>query len=227
VKSDSVWIQARYLPTGVTNGLSVTKEVAIGGPFLEAHGQKNVLRISALHAMWNDQHIIPGFPDQWSHKNPKVEVTTDGEGDILQRGRQGKAMHVVHVKLPLGVTLQINRWNEPGEGDYINVKLDMSPQPNQDGHCGNFNGDPSDDSRLQVRARIGTTGVSPNNLLFSVKTPVKAPNRPDLNDCPAERAQHARTVCAQRDPRGMATIECMIDDCFGGDAFADEDAGNY
>ena len=54
-------------------------------------------------------------------------------------------MHVVHVSLPLGVELQINRWNEAGEGDYINTKITMSKQPMQDGHCGNFNGDPKYD----------------------------------------------------------------------------------
>merc|ERR1740138_1817225 len=101
----------------------------------------------------------------------------------------------------------------------------MPAQPLQDGHCGNFNGDPSDDTRPQVRARVGTTGVEPERLLFNTKTPVKAPNRPDLNDCPTEKSLQAKATCAQRDPRGMASKECMVDVCFGGPQFADEDAG--
>jgi hypothetical protein len=222
VKSMTVWIQGRYLPTPITNGLSVVKEVAIGGPFLQsADGSKNILRISALTATWNGAPIIPGFPDQWTNEDPAVEVTTDASGEILQQGRQGKDMHVVHVRLPLGVRMQINRWNEPGEGDYLNVEISMSVQPGQDGHCGNFNGDPNDDTRPLIRARIGTTGVAPENLLFKTKTPVREANRPDLNNCPTEKSNHARDVCEKMSKNHIADKNCMIDVCFGGDHFAE------
>jgi len=222
VRSTTVWIQARYAPTPVTNGLSVVKEVAIGGPFLRSStGEENVLRVSSLAASFNGQPIIPGFPDQFDSEDPAIQVVTDGNGELLQEGRQGKGMHVVHVTLPLGVSVQINRWNEPGEGDYINIKIEMSAQPEQDGHCGNFNGDPNDDTRPLIRSRIGTTGVDPAELLFNVKTPVVAPNRPDLNDCPTDKANRARDLCAANSPTHMADKDCMVDVCFGGDKFAD------
>jgi len=222
VKSMTVWIQGRYLPTPITNGLSVVKEVAIGGPFMQsADGSQNILRISALSATFNGAPIIPGFPDQFTNVDPAVEVTTDGSGEILQQGRQGKEMHVVHVRLPLGVRMQINRWNEAGEGEYLNVEISMSVQPGQDGHCGNFNGDPNDDTRPLIRARIGTTGVAVENLLFHTKTPVREANRPDLNDCPTEKTNHAREMCEEKSSNGIAGKECMIDVCFGGDTFAD------
>merc|ERR1712194_590240 len=163
---------------------------------------------------------IPGADPQ--------KVTTDSSGELLQQGRGGKAMHVVHVSLPLGVELQINRWNEPGEGDYLNTKITMSAQPNQDGHCGNFNGNPADDTRPMIRSRIGTTGVPPGELLFpEPKTPVAPANRPDLNNCPPDQTEHAKTVCERKSHNGIASKECMIDVCFGGDTFADEDANNY
>lgn len=221
VKSSTVWIQGRYAPTPITNGLSVVKEVAIGGPFLQSsNGNKNILRISSLKASYNGQPIIPNFPDQWSNTDPFISVVTDSNGETMQPGREGKDLHVVHVKLPSLVRLEINRWNEPGEGDYINVKIIMPVQPNQDGHCGNFNGDPADDTRPLIRSRIGTNGVDPANLLFNVKTPVKKANRPDLNDCPTDKAEHARDVCAEQSSNGMVSEDCMIDVCFGGDKFA-------
>jgi len=221
VRSNTVWIQARYGPTPVTNGLSVVKEVAIGGPFLQSsNGQKNILRVTATTATFNLQPIIQNFPDQWSNKDPDIEVVTDSSGEVLQQGRQGKQMHVVHVKLPQYVELQINRWNEPGEGDYLNIKITMYVEPGQDGHCGNFNGDPNDDTRPLIRSRIGTTGVDPQFLLFRTKTPVVAPDRPDLNNCPTEKANHARDICSQASKNGMASKECMTDVCFGGDHFA-------
>jgi hypothetical protein len=222
VRSSTVWIQARYAPTPVTNGLSVVKEVAIGGPFLQSStGQRNVLRISALKASFNGQPIITGFPDQFDNADPAIQVVTDGNGEILQQGRQGKTMHVVHVTLPLAVQMQINRWNEPGEGDYLNVKIEMSKQPQQDGHCGNFNGNPNDDTRPLIRARVGTTGVEKEFLLFRTKTPVVAPNRPDLNDCPTEKANQARDICAAKSQKNMADHDCMVDVCFGGPHFAE------
>ena len=70
-----------------------------------------------------------------------------------------------------GLQIQVNRWTQPTEGDYINVKITMQPRPDQDGHCGNFNGDGADDDRLKVRARIGTSGVPEEELLFKTKTP--------------------------------------------------------
>ena len=224
VKSTTVQIQGRYLPTPVTNGLAVNKEIIIGGPFLQGHK----LRISALAASYDGTPIITGFPDSWENTNPPIKVTTDSSGELLQQGRAGKAMHVVHVSLPLGVQLQINRWNEPGEGDYLNTKITMSAQPNQDGHCGNFNGNPADDTRPMIRSRIGTTGVPPGELLFpEPKTPVAPANRPDLNNCPPDQTEHAKTVCERKSHNGIASKECMIDVCFGGDTFADEDANNY
>merc|ERR1711920_1090658 len=82
--------------------------------------------------------------------DPPIKVVTDGSGQVMQSSRHGKDMHVVHVDLPLNIHLEINRWNEPGEGDYINTMITMSKQPNQDGHCGNFNGVLEDLDRISV-----------------------------------------------------------------------------
>merc|ERR1711862_48799 len=121
-----------------------------------------------------------------------------------------------------GVSLQINRWNEPGEGDYINIELTMPRQPNHDGHCGNFNGNPMDDERTQIRARVGTTGVDQQDLLFNTKHAVVQANRPDLNDCPGTKTEQAKVLCQRKQAPDMKG--CMIDFCFGGAEFAREGA---
>jgi len=220
VKSDAVKIQGRYLPTPITHGLSVTKEIAISGSFIDNHK----LRISAQAASWDGRPILTGFPSTFSNVNPLVDLRYDGQGELLQSGREGKALHVVHATLPGGVSLQVNRWNEAGEGDYINVKIMMPAQPNQDGHCGNFNGNAMDDDRLQIRARVGTTGVDPSELLFNHKTPVVQANRPDINNCPEDRLRQAKDLCKQKEHTAMPSMECMIDVCFGGPQFAAQDA---
>merc|ERR1712079_980704 len=57
VKSGIISIQGRYLPTKFTNGLAVTKMVAIGGPLLKG----NKLIIGPLAATWNGAPILTGF----------------------------------------------------------------------------------------------------------------------------------------------------------------------
>merc|ERR1739848_220 len=114
VKSQTVWIQARYAPIPVTHSLSVMKEIAVGGPFLKSsNDQTNILRISALEATFNGQPIIPGFPDTWHNQDPEIGMVADGNGELLpgEEDRQGKEMHVVHAPLPESVIMQINRWN--------------------------------------------------------------------------------------------------------------------
>ena len=133
VKSEQVHIQARYRPTHMTSGLSVTKEIVFSGPFLKC----NVLCLSALSASWNAQA-------RW------VQIHYNSTGATMQDGREGKALHVVHITMPSGVQVEVNRWNEPGEGSYINVTITMPSQPGQDGHCGNFNGNPADDDRFHT-----------------------------------------------------------------------------
>merc|ERR1712129_657981 len=93
---------------------------------------------------------------------------------------------------------------EPTEGDYMNVKINMHKQPDQDGHCGNFNGIPTDDDRIQVRARVWKTGVEPAQMLFHTKTPVMVANRPNINDCPAEKLDMPNRCARQRNSERLA-----------------------
>jgi hypothetical protein len=221
VKDTAVFIQGRYQPTPITHGLSVVKEIAIGGPFLQdSGGSPHTLRISARTATFDGQPILAGFPDSFSNADPQISLELDDKGELLQKGRQGKKMRVVHATLPDGIVVQVNRWTEETEGDYINVRIMMSARPGQDGHCGNFNGDPADDTRSMIRERIGKTGVPEEDLLFATKTPIVETARPDLNNCPDDKAKQARDVCTEQAADGMPTKECMLDVCFGGDEFA-------
>jgi len=217
VKSATVHIQARYRPTHTTSGLSVTKELAVGGPFLQGH----VLRISALDASYDGAPILTTFPSTFS--NELVQIQLNSIGETMQEGREGKGLHVAHITAPSGVKIDVNRWNEAGEGSYINVKIMMSAQPGQDGHCGNFNSNAADDDRIQIRARVGKTGVAVGELLFHTKTAVVQVNRPDINDCPAAKLDRAKELCKKKEHKFIPSMFCLVDDCFGGDGFVQED----
>merc|ERR1719413_236583 len=136
----------------------------------------------------------------------------------MQDGRAGKALHIVHLTLPGQVTVQINRWMEASEGNYINAKISMPAQPNQDGHCGNFNGNVADDDRVQVRSRVGKTGVpaGPDFLFPWGKTPINPGNRPDMNDCPPGTSHKAKEICKKKEKTFFPTPACLVDVCFGG-----------
>lgn len=218
VRSSAVYIQGKYRPTHATSGLSVMKEIAIGGPFMQNHR----IIVCARTATFDGMPILPAFGS--SFNNQLVQATYNGQGEVLQEGRAGKALHIVHLTLPLGVNIQINRWTEAAEGDYINAKIRMAPQPGQDGHCGNFNGNPVDDDRVQIRARVGRTGVAQQDLLFpGLKTLVVQANRPDINDCPAGQLDPAKEACKKKEHKFIPSMACLIDVCFGGKGFAEED----
>merc|ERR1712048_1179073 len=74
VKSQNVHIQARYKPTHTTSGLSVTKEIAVGGPFMQGH----VLRISALSAAFDDEPILTGFPSDFTNEIVQIHYNSRG-----------------------------------------------------------------------------------------------------------------------------------------------------
>jgi hypothetical protein len=222
VKSSKIFIQGRYLPTKMTSGLGVTKSIAIGGPLLKGHK----IFISATSATCDGNEIFNGFPASWSIPNV-VEAQYNAVGQLMQKGRGGKALHIVHIKVndgtPEGIQIQINRWTEESEGNYINVRITMHAIPGQDGHCGNFNGNPADDARPQVRSRLGTTGVPPGELLYKTKTPVVAANRPDINNCEPSKLDSAKASCKAKEHKFIPSMQCLVDVCFGGKGFAEED----
>jgi hypothetical protein len=203
----------------MTNGLGVTKAIAVGGPFL--HGKKLIIRtidLGAAFTTYDGQQVLPSFPGSFKSSDGLVSIDYNSAGGIIQYGRGGKQKHVMHVTLPNGVSLQVNQWNEAGEGPYMNLKIVMPPQPNQDGHCGNANGNPADDERTQVRARVGKTGVAPGaEFLFPWgKTPINTANRPDINDCPKPTLLKAKETCKTKEHSFFPSTACLTDQCFGG-----------
>jgi len=223
VKSSTVHIQAKYGALPSTNGLGVVKGFAVGGPFLKGHKLiVDTMEKAGAVVTYDGQPVVTGFPANSHTADGLVNIQYNGAGALMDKSLHGAVranpqMHVLHITLPLAINLEINQWNEPGEGPYMNVKITMSAQPNQDGHCGNFNGNPADDARMQVRARVGTNGVEagPDFLFPGGKTPISPGNRPDINNCPDPKLTAAKKKC---DDAGTTSAACLIDLCFGGGA---------
>jgi len=213
VKSGPISIQGRYAPTKFTNGLAVTKMVAIGGPLLKG----NKLIIGPLAATWNGAPILGGFPSHFQQPG-LLTVDYDNVGALVDTALDPSKKKIVHVKIsdgsPEGLTIQVNRWTASPGNEYVNWKIDMHARPGQDGHCGNFNSNAGDDDRLAVRQRVGTQGVPPGELLFASKTPVTVANRPDVNNCPQATMNAAKAECTAK--YGAPKMSCLTDYCFAG-----------
>lgn len=222
VKSDTIWIQGRYLPTQFTSGLAVTKGLAIGGPLLKG----NKLIIASTFTTWNGERVLTAFPSHWDwFDQPNlVHLVYDNMGSLVDEaplkepGMDPSKKHIVHVKIfddsPEGIIIQVNRWLQAKGNEYINVKITMRKQPGMDGHCGNFNGLPADDDRMEVRNRVGKAGVNPSQLLFKTQTPITKANRPDINACPTATLNEAKADCKARFGGGSPPMSCLTDYCF-------------
>jgi hypothetical protein len=204
----------------MTNGLAVTKILAVGGPMLK----NGKLLISPTTTTWNGAAVLAAFPSSYTVPGT-LDMKYDNVGALLQKGRGGKAKHIVHAKIfdgsPQGIILQVNRWTEAAEGEYINAKITMKPIPGMDGHCGNYNGNAADDDRLQVRQRVGTNGVDPGPMfLFDAKTPITTGTRPDINNCPPATLEAAKVDCKAKYGGFIPPMWCLQDYCFAGKATA-------
>merc|ERR1712047_9150 len=85
----------------MTNGLSVTKEIAISGSFI----RNGKLIVSVESVTWNGVAVQQGFANlgtNWRSANPPITLAYNSQGTVMQNSRVGKALHVVHLQLPLG-----------------------------------------------------------------------------------------------------------------------------
>merc|ERR1712039_753635 len=205
-------IQGRYKPTHITRGLSVTKECTIGGSMMKGH----ILRISSTSVTYDGNPILTGFPS--SYKAAGVfDVTYNDHGKILQPHRElGKDLKVLHFNFQDGTFMQINQWTNPEEGFFVNIMIEMSPIPNMDGHCGNFNGDPEDDDRNAIRKRMGVNGVAQEDLIgFKVKTPIAMTleGYPTISECESTLLISAHAKCQTEEHHFIPSMKCLAKKC--------------
>eukprot|EP00441_Pelagodinium_beii_P041113 CAMPEP_0197635060 /NCGR_PEP_ID=MMETSP1338-20131121/10980_1 /TAXON_ID=43686 ORGANISM="Pelagodinium beii, Strain RCC1491" /NCGR_SAMPLE_ID=MMETSP1338 /ASSEMBLY_ACC=CAM_ASM_000754 /LENGTH=903 /DNA_ID=CAMNT_0043207039 /DNA_START=66 /DNA_END=2778 /DNA_ORIENTATION=- len=113
------------------------------------------------------------------------------------------------------VDLTVNRWPK-----HLDASIRMPQQVGgQDGHCGNFNLNATDDSQDQIMERIGRT-IPPGESLFlsSQHVPVMAEQRNvSLEDCDPKVQKEAEKSCqVLTATRSMMTMKtCIFDYCYG------------
>jgi len=102
------------------------------------------MMIETSNIWWNDQgHILPlgSGPSNWAGMNGAVTASSE-------TGADGQKI-TIRVKLPDEIVLKIGINTSPGGGKlpFMSMVLGSRQITGQDGHCGNFNRDASDETQ--------------------------------------------------------------------------------
>jgi len=147
VKSDRALIQGRYAHNKTHPDVTNLVEIAVGGPFMLG----NTLKVGLLgeSVMFNGQDILKEMGTsfyKWHACERLVAAKYHPDATMVKNGKKGPG---IDIELPEGMRMTINRWHEN-----LAVSISMCPQAGgQDGHCGNYNGDASDDSATMMLKR--------------------------------------------------------------------------
>lgn len=164
VKAPRISIQGRTWNNFHAQGSSL-RAVIVSGSFIG--GRR--LRIEAMDGQvrWEDQSIMQEIPSNFEVPDfisANFSVKGPFEGQRIDSSREIAFLPLksLHVRLPLGVDLTVNRWPY-----HIDIEVSMpKPTAPQDGICGNFNGDPTDDTADMITARGAASQVAAEELLF-------------------------------------------------------------
>jgi len=223
VKSSTVHIQGRFEGTKYTEGLAATNRIVVGGPFL--HGNKIEVGTHESGVLTvNGKPVMPHFPDSYS--GHAFTLHYDGQGEVPDVIPEGNEKRIVHMDLPLGVKVSVFQW-----GNYLDVQIEMSAQPSQDGVCGNFNGNHGDDTTQAIMARVGAR-VRPGEKLLSGKAMIKF--TPQMEKMMAAECAHEKRAAGQAECAKLLGAvphneiqSCTFDMCFGMNVRARRQAKTY
>merc|ERR1719223_347436 len=151
-----------------------------------------------------------------------------GDAHLVDEAASVWTTRAVHLSLPKGVHMTIFRW-----GNYLDMKITMPElDGGVDGSCGNFNGNPADDTPAEIFKRIGAR-VTDGQLMFSSDAVVHVSDEEETmleTQCPSNTLQSARSQCTKELPAGATDGQhtaCQFDVCFGMNEHALRSAKNY
>ncbi|CAE7504877.1 psiQ, partial [Symbiodinium pilosum] len=225
VKNSQIKIQARYGTTIFTpSNMSALLSLALSGDWL-----------------WNNTLIIEPEEGQitWNGEPILSELNTDFVQPIANLRYMPGEKHIdgvlknypvklIQAYFTRNVEVTVNRWPK-----HIDAIIRMPQQlGGQDGHCGNFNFDVSDDTKDQIEQRIGP--VAPGASLFAQEVEmVVQQEAKKIEDCDQQTRKAATKACkearaAEGDDKPqdekMRMKACVYDYCFGSKEFVAEDA---
>jgi len=224
VKSSTVIIQGRFEGTKYTEQLAATNQIVVGGPFLKGHKIEVGTRDSGVLTV-DGQPVLSTFPSTYT--GPGFSLRYDAQGEVPDVVPEGNEKRIVHMDLPLGVTVKVYQWS-----NYLDVQIVMSKQPGHDGVCGNFNGNMGDDTTQNIMTRIGAR-VPPSENLLSGKAFIEftsAMQKMMRAECAPETQAKGQRWCTTSLHAGAEQDllnACAFDYCFGMNVRARKHAKTY
>jgi len=209
VKSDTVNIQGRFEATQWTKDNDHTDFSSMTAIVVAFEGKKLEVQTAVGKILCNGNEILQGFG---SASCGEAQVDFDSNGQLVDSAMAFLPHKVVHVLLPHGIKIQINRWP-----NFINALIIMPKMHGgQDGVCGNYNGIVSDDSGHELHRRFGQ-GVNAHECLFSNHISLHVPKaKPSPKRCKLEDMDTKAKWCIQKVEQAMdgwSVAECMGDVC--------------
>jgi hypothetical protein len=166
VKSDRIEIKGNYQDC---EGLKAWLEkLTIGGSFIGGHTLQFDEPNSAVtwdgatildtNLYWTDPH---GVGVTITKEEEAVNDWAALEGlDIedIRTGTQGKWIASYKIKLPLSLEIEIQHATHGRACKFLEMLIQMHPEGTQHGHCGNFDGDPSNDNGAMLNSPENQVG---------------------------------------------------------------------
>jgi len=147
VKSRRVNIQGRYESNRTNPNVTNLVEVAVSGEFLRGNTLK--VGIEGDKIYFNEEEILKEMPStfyKWHASERYIAAKYHKDSQMVKNGQKGPG---IDIELPEGMRMTINRWKQN-----LAVSISMCPQRGgQEGHCGNYNGNPDDDTATAMQQR--------------------------------------------------------------------------
>jgi len=149
---------------------------------------------------------------------PDVKIDFGYIVELVDEAQSDEPQNTVRLSLPMGVILEVMRWS-----NYMDFRIKMPGGHGIDGSCGNFNGDPNDDTSAAIIERMGGARVAMEDMLFDHVAPQNlSQEMKDMleSECTGELRQQAKAECGHLD----YPPACEYDVCFGMNAHARKEA---
>merc|ERR1711920_464451 len=236
VYSPRISIRGTYDRDSGLRGLM--RSLSVGGPFLQGHTLSFGREASPSgeeEVTWDGVPVLDG---------PSLEVSLGSglarirkQNDPVRAWERLSGVRVTSlleslmwttqrsydITLPLGVEMTVNIGNYHGT-KFIDVILTMHPEPEgQSGHCGNFDGNPNDDTSGMMRSMRSQGRL----LTMAEATTTEEPAEEEEAACTDEALANATDLCTSLCGGDQAvqlaasfTKDCVYDVCRLGPQFA-------
>jgi len=208
VQSRVLMVQGRYTIDKRWPKASVMTGFAVGGAVMRGHRLVFENNDGVATVLYDGKPILEEFPSSFND-----DVISSRFDKTVSSHKRAKNKQGYLFLLPNGVTLAVLQY----QSKYIDLTVTSPRFPGKwEGHCGNFNGDKTDDTADAMLGRGAKADVEEGDSMFVTHAPnTKSPDL-DISDCDPKARQMAEESCDGLDNQNHYDA-CVFDVCLTGD----------